>query len=519
MTTELYIALFVGALVGIIIGYLIALQMKHSADQLQKAKESENHTNLVGQMKSLETECHFKSQQIEELKKDFSSEQEELKALYTEKLNELKTQHIEDVNELKAQHAKEVNELKAQRTEEINELKAQHQEHVEQELKLVTEQMKSATEEMLRQRSEQLQLANREQMENLQNNSKEQLARILDPLHSGLKQMQEQVEKADREQTEKMTTLDATIKATLQQTANVSASADKLANALTSENKTVGNFGELRLRTLLENMGFQEGLQFEEQNLLRDETGKVITHDENGQKLIPDTIIHFPEGRDLIIDSKMSLKAFNEYFNAETDEERAIALKRHVESVRNHVDGLSAKKYYKYISGERQTVDFVVMYMYSDSALQLALSSSPTLWEDAAKKGVLITGSHNLYMMLRIVQMSWDRMHQAENVQKIMEQANSIVQRVQDFYTRLIEVEEGFKKTQKAFDSLKVTTGPQGRSIITAAHQLIAYGAKEDRANKKRRRLPSETKQENGEEDELLLENGENAKSTDETIE
>lgn len=487
MTTELYIALFIGALVGIVIGYLIALQVKASADKLQKSKDDEAHANLVGQVKSLETESHFKSQQIEDLK---------------------------------AEHAAEMKEIKTQHALQLEELKALHQEQVEQQLKLVTEQMKSATEEMLRQRSEQLQIANRQQMETLQNNSKEQLARILDPLHSGLKQMREQVEKADREQTEKMTTLDATIKATLQQTANVSASADKLANALTSENKTVGNFGELRLRTLLENMGFKEGLQFEEQNLLRDETGKAITHDENGQKLIPDTIIHFPEGRDLIIDSKMSLKAFNEYVNAETDEDRAAALKRHVESVRNHVDNLSAKKYYKYISGERQTVDFVVMYMYSDSALQLALSTNPSLWEDAAKKGVLITGSHNLYMMLRIVQMSWDRMHQAENIQKIMEQANNIVQRVQDFYTRLLEVEEGFKKTQKAFDNLKVTTNPKGRSIITAAHQLIAYGAKEDLSNnKKRRRLPSQAKLDGYEEDEKLLETANNAMSSNESIE
>lgn len=303
--------------------------------------------------------------------------------------------------------------------------------------------------------------------------------------------MREQVERARTEQIEKMAHLDSTIRATLQQADHVKASAEKLANALTAENKVQGNFGELRLRTLLESMGMKEGEEFEEQYLLRDETGTPITHDETGQRLIPDTVIHFPEGRDIIIDSKMSLKAYADYANATDEAERKAALKRHVESVRRHVDELSEKKYYRFITGKRETVDFVVMFIPFDNMLEHALAADPQLWQYAAQRNVLITGSHNLYMLLRIAQMSWERLRQTENTQQIIREANVIIQRVQDFYTRMQAVEKKFDEARKAFDQLNVSISPSGRSIITSAQKLLKCGAREDDSNlSKRKRLP-----------------------------
>ena len=128
------------------------------------------------------------------------------------------------------------------------------------------------------------------------------------------------------------------------------------------------------------------------------------------------------------------------------------------------------------------------MYVFSESALQLALSNAPTLWKEAYDKGVVIAGSQNLYMMLRVLEMTWRQVRQVENQQEIMKTANTLVERVQVFYERLLKVDEQLHRTEDAFDDLKRSTQTQGMSIATAAQRLLRYGAQE---NPKRRRLDS----------------------------
>lgn len=120
-------------------------------------------------------------------------------------------------------------------------------------------------------------------------------------------------------------------------------------------------------------MGLEEGTQFEEQTTMKDAKGRAIYSEEDGHRMVPDVILHFPDSRDVIIDSKMSLKAFEDYHNAETDTERQDALTRHIASVRQHVTELSQKNYSSYIREGRGKLDFVLMYVFSESALQLAL--------------------------------------------------------------------------------------------------------------------------------------------------
>ena len=250
------------------------------------------------------------------------------------------------------------------------------------------------------------------------------MSALLSPLHENLKQMKEAVEKSDHDQTVLMSRLDASIQENLKQAHEVGQRADKLAEALTGENKTQGNFGELRLRTLLEQMGLEEGVQFEEQVTLKDEQGRTV-HEEDGHKMIPDVILHFPDNRDVIIDAKMSLKAFEDYHNATTDTECDEALQRHLTSVRSHVKELARKKYAKYAANGKVQLDFVVMYVYSESALQLALTNDPALWKDAYDQGVIISGSQNLYMMLRVLEMTWRQVRQAENQDAMLKAADT----------------------------------------------------------------------------------------------
>ena len=372
-------------------------------------------------------------------------------------------QHLMDVSK----------QLQEEQKQQQQEQKQQQEEQMRQQLNLIREQMNSTSEKILKERAEQLSAVN-----------KEQLSGILTPLQTHIQQMREAVERSDREHTSTMQRLDATIKTSIEQSRQVGERADKLAQALTGENKTQGNFGELRLKQLLEGMGLQEGEQFTLQETIRDKDGYVV-YEEDGHRLIPDAILHFPDKRDVIIDSKMSFTAFEDYHNAETEAQRQDALKRHLTSMRNHVNELARKNYSKYIAEGHAKLDFVLMYVFSESALQLALSNDATLWKDAYDRGVIITGSQNLYTMLRVLEMTWKQVRQVENQQKIMECANMIVDRVQLFAERFENVKQQLQKTQDSFDNLESITAESGQSILTPASRLLKMGASQNPKRKK----------------------------------
>lgn len=413
---------------------------------------------------------------LERLKKaelDFQSQLEKEEVEHRELMEKEEEEHRLEMEDLKASWRERLASAERQYTEQHAKMEELFQKQMDQQMALMKEQMNTTSEKILKERSEELTSMN-----------KEQLATILNPLNEYIKQMREAVEKSDREHNSTMERLDATIKTSIEQSKEVGERADKLAQALTGENKTQGNFGELRLRQLLEGMGLEEGTQYEEQTTMRDADGRVIKEEE-GHKLIPDVILHFPKNRDLIIDSKMSFTAFEDYYNADTEELKADALKRHLNSVKNHVMELSKKDYSKYIPETHERLDFVIMYMFSENALQLAFSADPGLWKWAYDKKVIITGSQNLFPMLRVLEMSWNQVRQVENQREIMEAANLVVDRVQLFYERIEAVENCLDKTANAFADLKNITAPNGVSIGTAARKLLKYGASENPKRKK----------------------------------
>lgn len=470
-------------------------------EQLASAKEQAERT-----LNDVKTQ--FLSQ-IESQKKQFEGQLESSKNHYEQQLEELRTKSEQQLQLYKAdaerqrkelgeagdkalsetirQYEAQIAEMKGQYAKQLQDLKDQQMEQMEQQMTLIKEQMNTASEKILKERSEQLSEKN-----------KEALASILNPLKDGITQMKDAVEKSGQEHKETMVRLDATIKHSIEQSREVGERADKLAQALTGENKTQGNFGELRLKQLLEDMGLEEGSQFEEQTTMRDSSGRAIYDEEDGHRMIPDIILHFPDERDVIIDSKMSFKAFEDYHNAENDVQRQEALTRHIASVRQHVNELSRKNYSAYIKEGRGRLDFVLMYAFSESALQLALMNDPTLWKEAYDKGVIITGSQNLYMMLRVLEMTWRQVKQIENQEQMMKTANTVIDRVQMFYERFLKVDEMLTKTQKAFEEVKSVSGPSGQSIEVAAKKLIKYGAKPN--PKRKYQLKS------AEDDTLLLE-------------
>lgn len=402
---------------------------------------------------------------------------EEMKTFASQQRDEVRRQFEWQMASLAEDRDQRMADMRAQYERQLETMEQRHQQQMKQQGELVREQINNVSEEVLKKRSEELSAVN-----------SQQLSSILTPLDEHLRQMREAVERSDREHTTTMERLDASIKANLEQAREVGSRADKLAQALTADNKAQGNFGELRLRTLLEGMGFEEGVQFQEQVTIRDAKGNAVLEEEQGRRMVPDVVLHFPDKRDVVIDSKMSMKAFEEYHNASSDTDKEEAMRRHLMSVRNHVRELAHKNYSHYIQEGRQKPDFVIMYVYNESALQLALLGDPALCREAYDQGVLVCGSQNMYMMLRVLEMTWRQVRQAENQEEIMKTANELVNRVQLFYERFVVAEEQLKKAQEAFAKLRTTTAPTGQGIVTAANKLLKYGAKEN--PKRQQRLP-----------------------------
>ena len=360
------------------------------------------------------------------------------------------------------------------------------QQQMAQQMALLREQMSTTSERVLKERAAELSAVN-----------SEQLSKILDPLQDDLRQMRSQTEKMQKDHNDSLLQLKAAIQVNMERERAMGEQTERLAQALTGQNKIQGNFGELKLTQILEQMELERGLQYDTQETMRDEQGRTITSDE-GRRMVPDAVLHFPDGRDVIIDSKMSFTAFVDYQNAETDAERDAALRRHLASMRQHVRELAQKQYFRYAKSDKGRLDFVLMYVFQESALQLALQSDTTLWKEAYDQGVVISGSQSLYMTLRVLELTWKQTRQVENQEKMMQCANTLVERVQLFAERFERVGEMLDKTRRSFDDLNTVTAPSGPSITTAARNLLKFGAQE---SKKKKSLGSPSLFEDKEED------------------
>ncbi|MBR2369304.1 MAG: DNA recombination protein RmuC [Paludibacteraceae bacterium] len=362
--------------------------------------------------------------------------------------------------------AKEANEKQLETIKELNRIQ------LESQIKLIKEQIQTTSENILKRRQEELGTAN-----------KEQVSKIISPIEQSLQEMRRALHQNQKDHQEALNKLDATIKANMENSASLGESADRLTRALTGEVKVQGNFGELKLKQLLEDLGLKDGEQYSSQTHLRDKFGNLIKDDE-GKGLIPDFILHFPNNREVIVDSKMSFTAYERYVNCDDQELRSQYLKDHILSVRAQVKRLAEKDYSKYLLEGYSKLNFVIMYIHTDGALNLALLNDTSLWKEAYDKGVLILGPQTMYMNLRILELMWTQNRQIHNQEAMIKAANTIIDRTQDFASRFADVENKMNATVKSMNQLKVTTADNGQSIITAAKSLINAGARENKKKK-----------------------------------
>ena len=400
-------------------------------------------------------------------------QQEVQKSFYEQQMAEQKASFEQRLNQVKEAHEGQVAALKEAHQGQIEALKQMTEEQVKSQLDLIREQMQTTSEKVLKQRQEELGAQN-----------KEQVSKIIDPLQKSLKDMQEALDKTKEQQTEALTRLDETIKINMQKSIAIGETADRLTRALTGEVKVQGNFGELKLKQLLEDLELKEGEQFDTQETLKDKGGKGLKGDD-GKGLIPDFILHFPNNRHVVVDSKMSLTDYERYMNAEDGTpEKSEFLKAHIASVRAQVKRLAKKEYTKYLPDGYNRLNFAIMYVPIEGALNLALLNDATLWREAYDEGVMILGPQTMYMNLRVLEMMWTQVRQLSNQQAMMDAANSVIDRVQDFGMRFMDVESSMNDTLKKMTRLKITTADSGPSIITAARNLLKAGAKENKKKK-----------------------------------
>lgn len=413
------------------------------------------------------------SKRIADLKDVHNKQIAELKEAHEKHIAELKEAQTAQLEQLKAAQTAQLEQVKEGQQKQIEALREMNREQVESQMKLIREQMQTTSEEILKRRQDELGERN-----------KEQVSKIIDPLTQSLKSMREAFDKSKEQQNEALTRLDATIKVNMEKSAALGETADRLTRALTGEVKVQGNFGELKLKQLLEDLELKEGEQFDTQETLRDKAGKQAKGDD-GRGLIPDFILHFPNNRHVVVDSKMSLTDYERYMNAEDGTpEKSEYLKAHVASVRAQVKRLARKEYTKYLPEGYNRLNFAIMYVPIEGALNLALLNDTTLWREAYDEGVMILGPQTMYMNLRVLEMMWTQVRQLKNQQAMIDAANIVVERVQDFGMRFIDVETSMNSTVEKMAKLKVSTAESGRSIITAAKSLLKAGAKENKKKK-----------------------------------
>ncbi|MFW9608541.1 MAG: DNA recombination protein RmuC [Prevotella sp.] len=379
-------------------------------------------------------------------------------------LNAEKALHENDVNALKDKYEHEL-EIRNEQTSKEN---AMRQQQFNEQLNTIKEQFQNLATRVLEQTTAKLKTDNIESIDN-----------ITKPLKQNIVQLQDAISKTNNETAKNTASLSEQLKTMAAQTDKINESATRLTNVMRGANKVQGNWGELTLMNLLDSQGLRLGIDYDVQQTITDDKGNPVFNDESGKKMIPDVVLHYPNNEDVIIDSKMTIDAYANYMNSEDE----IAKKKYaddvVKSIRTQFTQLSKKDYSAYVKVPRCAIDFVIMYIPYEGALQLALASDPKLWHDAFEKHVFITSQQNLMAILKIIQIAWRQYTQSENQKRVFDMADELLKRVGEFIKRFDKVGKDIESLHKDYDEAykKAHTGRQ--SIVQKANDLKQLGAKE----------------------------------------
>lgn len=429
---NIFVSLFFGLLVGAVAIWLILRERISSA--VDKAK-SESQVEIA------------------RLNERLTASQEDVNRLASEKSNlaALRDQLTAEQQRLSTKVAELATTLESERSRTVENL--QLLKNAEEHL---SNRFKSLASEILEDKSKRF-------TEQNQTN----LNQLLEPLKVKITEFQGKVQEVYVQEGKDRSALAEQVKQLMALNNQLSKDAHNLTSALKGQAKVQGNWGELILERVLEASGLRKGHEYDVQE----------SHTrEDGSRAQPDMVVHLPEDRHLIVDAKVSLKAYEEYANAETDHQRISTMKRHLDSVRAHINELSEKNYQQLYG--LKSPDFVLMFIPVEPAFMLAIAHDSDLWQDALKKNVMLVSPSTLLFVLRTVAHLWRQEQQNRNAQEIANRGAELYDKLAGFVEDLDNLGTKLQQAQRAYDgAYNKFTGGRG-NVIRQAEMLKELGVK-----------------------------------------
>ncbi len=423
------IILIFAILIALIIGF-------YTGKLLSKTQSNVEKSNLDGQLTSqtnqlTELKISFQDLQIE--KQKIQTEKEEFAILLAKKEND-----FDNLLERNKEQKQEVNELQQKFTKEFENLAN----------KILEEKTQKFTEQ-----------------------NKENLKNILSPLQDKIQHFEKKVEDTHKESIDYHAALRQQIVSLSEMNTKMSKETINLTKALKGDSKMQGNWGELVLERVLEKSGLEKGREYEVQ--------QAFTSEE-GSRILPDVIINLPDGKKMVVDSKVSLTAYEKYVNEEDDVQQNIYLKEHVNSVKRHVEQLSDKRYQDIY--QMESPDFVLLFIPIEPAFALALQEDLNLYNKAFEKNIVIVTPSTLLATLRTIDSMWTNQKQQENAIEIARQAGALYDKFEGFVSDLIKIGKKMDEAKIEYSSAmnKLTEGKG--NLVTSAEKLKKMGAKAKKA-------------------------------------
>ena len=464
---ELIAAVILGIAVGVAIGIL-------AARGKQQALATKNEV-LLSQLDNAKVQAEAQRAEaqhaLKEAKEEWNGQMSQVKQEaenHTRQTLQEKEKACQAALEAKETACREA--LAAQEKRHAEAMAAQQQ-RFDEIMAKVAAQVKSATDDMLKQRQKEF-----------AETSNTNLGQIVNPLRETIEKMKQAMNENTLKQTSMSTEMRTNIEHMMRQSAAAQRSAEELTRVFKHGTKVQGDWGETVLDELLEAQGLTRGIHYDTQAVIRDAGGQVIKTEE-GSLMRPDVILHLDQRREVIIDSKVSLTAFIDYVNAETEDARQQYLKAHIDSLQKHVKELSVKDYSSYIRPPKVKMDYVIMFVPHTGALWTALNAQPDLWRRAMDKNVFIADEQTLFAALRIINLTWTQIAQAQNHEKVYALANEMIDRVGQFMKKYQAIGKALDSAAKAYEDGEKKLLPGGQSILQTCGKLVKLGAKQSDKN------------------------------------
>jgi len=444
------ISIITGLLAGASIGWLLATAKKNAAVQSEKEAAHKILNELAtsnARLESAQQKLSEKAHEIEEQKKELSET-----SRFLNEANKLLAKALADNNALQEK-------LETQKTE------------IEALGKKFNLEFENIANKILETKTEKFTELNRTNLKS-----------ILDPLGENIENFKKSVDEAYKKEGNERFSLAEKVKELAELNQQISREARDLTRALKGEAKTQGRWGEMILESILEKSGLRKDEEYFMEHQLTDDQGNALRSDAEGKKMRPDAVIKYPDNRNVIIDSKVSLNAFTRYLESTEIDEQKKELAAHVTAVKNHIITLSTRGYDDF----DKSLDFVMMFIPSEPAYIAAVQGDPDIWNFAYDKRILLLNPTNLITSLKLIVDLWKREKHNRNAQEIAERGAKMYDKLVGFITNLEEVGKNLNKAQEAYTE-------SYKQLSTGKDNLVLQATKmKDLGIKAKKQLPEE---------------------------